>query len=109
MLEMGTDDELTIRIDDAIADLLSKQTSSGGFGLWGSTGFMLMGPAATAGVLTLFLFQMVFMDASATIATGALAERWKFRAFVLYAILGLLGGLLYARIPQRPPVRPCTF
>ena len=48
---------------------------------------MLLGEASTAGVLTLFLFQMVFMDASATIATGALAERWKFRAFVLYAIL----------------------
>jgi Amt family ammonium transporter len=27
---------------------------------------------------------MVFMDASATIATGTLAERWKFIAFVLY-------------------------
>src|SRR5262245_33152657 len=25
--------------------------------------------------------------------------------FVLYALLGLLGGLLYARIPQRPPAR----
>src|SRR5262245_20550768 len=25
--------------------------------------------------------------------------------FVLYAVLGLLGGLLYARIPQRPPAR----
>ena len=35
MLELGTDEELTLRIDDAIADLLSKQTSNGSFGLWG--------------------------------------------------------------------------
>ena len=29
-------------------------------------------------VMTLFLFQMVFMDTAATIPTGAMAERWKF-------------------------------
>lgn len=32
---LGTDDAIDQRIRDAIADLLSKQTSSGGFGLWG--------------------------------------------------------------------------
>jgi uncharacterized protein YfaS (alpha-2-macroglobulin family) len=35
MLELGTDDAIAQRIRDAIANLLSKQTSSGGFGLWG--------------------------------------------------------------------------
>ena len=35
MLGMGTDDALKQRVKDAIADLLSKQTSSGSFGLWG--------------------------------------------------------------------------
>ncbi len=34
-LGMGTDDALKQRIMDAIADLMSKQTSTGGFGLWG--------------------------------------------------------------------------
>ena len=34
-LGLGTDDALDQRIRDAIANLLSKQTSSGGFGLWG--------------------------------------------------------------------------
>lgn len=32
---MGEDMAIGARIDDAIADLLSKQSSSGGFGLWG--------------------------------------------------------------------------
>src|SRR5439155_25149748 len=36
------------------------------------------------GVFTLFLFQMVFMDTTATIPTGAMAERWKFTAFMIY-------------------------
>ena len=35
MLGLGTDAELDQRIREAIATLLSKQTSSGGFGLWG--------------------------------------------------------------------------
>ncbi|RYE08850.1 MAG: alpha-2-macroglobulin [Hyphomicrobiales bacterium] len=35
-LGLGTDAELDQRIKDAIADLLSKQTSSGSFGLWGA-------------------------------------------------------------------------
>lgn len=35
MLGLGADQALDQRIRDAIADLLSKQTSSGGFGLWG--------------------------------------------------------------------------
>ncbi|HTN61904.1 MAG TPA: alpha-2-macroglobulin family protein, partial [Devosia sp.] len=35
MIQMGTDAELDQRIKDAITNLLSKQTSTGGFGLWG--------------------------------------------------------------------------
>ena len=34
-LGMGTDDALEQRIKDSIADLLTHQTSTGGFGLWG--------------------------------------------------------------------------
>ncbi len=34
----------------------------------------------------MFLFAAVFMDTAATIPTGALAERWRFAAFLCYAL-----------------------
>ena len=36
------------------------------------------------GVFALFLFQMVFMDTTVTIPTGAMAERWKWSSFLVY-------------------------
>jgi len=54
------------------------------FGLFGRKGFFLSFGAYDVGVFALFLFQMVFMDTAATIPTGAMAERWKFSAFVIY-------------------------
>ena len=54
------------------------------FGLFGLKGFFLGGDSYDVGVFTLFLFQMVFMDTAATIPTGAMAERWKFSAFVIF-------------------------
>ena len=56
------------------------------FGLFGTTGFFLNGDAYDVGVFGLFLFSMVFMDTAATIPTGALAERWKWGSFVVYAL-----------------------
>lgn len=56
------------------------------FGLWGTKGFFLQGIAYDTAIFTLFLFQMVFMDTAATIPTGAMAERWKFSAFMIYAL-----------------------
>ncbi len=53
-------------------------------GLFGYKGFFLAGAANDTTVLVLFLFQMVFMDTAATIPTGAMAERWKFSAFMVY-------------------------
>jgi ammonium transporter, Amt family len=41
----------------------------------------------------LFLFQMVFMDTTATIPTGAMAERWKYSSFVFYGLL--VGSVIY--------------
>lgn len=55
------------------------------FGLFGASGFFLNNSVYDVGVFTLFLFQMVFMDTTATIPTGAMAERWKFTAFIPYA------------------------
>jgi Amt family ammonium transporter len=63
------------------------------FDLFGYKGFFLTGPVNDATVLTLFLFQMVFMDTAATIPTGAMAERWKFSAFCVYGLF--MAGFLY--------------
>jgi Amt family ammonium transporter len=57
------------------------------FGLFGMKGFFLTGSSLTVGVATMFLFQMVFMDTTATIPTGAMAERWKFTSFVLFSFV----------------------
>ena len=50
----------------------------------GYRGFFLSGATNDASVLTLFLFQMVFMDTAATIPTGTMAERWKFSSFIVF-------------------------
>ncbi len=63
------------------------------FGLFGTNGFFLTGVSYDASIFALFLFQMVFMDTTATIPTGAMAERWNFKSFVVYAFF--VGGILY--------------
>ncbi len=62
-------------------------------GLFGTGGFFLSGNSYDVGVFALFLFQMVFMDTAATIPTGAMAERWKFSAFCLFAFF--MGAIVY--------------
>jgi ammonium transporter, Amt family len=63
------------------------------FGLLGWSGFLLQGSGYDVGVFTLFLFQMVFMDTTATIPTGAAAERWKYSAFMIYGCF--IGSVMY--------------
>lgn len=63
------------------------------FGIFGGTGFLLSGRSYDVAIFGLFLFQMVFMDTTATIPTGAMAERWKFIAFVLYGCF--VGTIIY--------------
>jgi len=63
------------------------------FGLLGLRGFFLSPAVYTAPVATLFLFQMVFMDTTATIPTGAMAERWKFTSFVAFSFV--ISTLIY--------------
>ncbi len=63
------------------------------FGLLGHSGFLLKGVAYDSSVFALFLFQMVFMDTTATIPTGAAAERWKFSAFMIYGCC--IGTFMY--------------
>lgn len=63
------------------------------FGLFGTKGFFLSGVTYDAVVFTIFLFQMVFMDTTATIPTGSMAERWTFKSFVFYAFF--ISALVY--------------
>ena len=67
------------------------------FGLFGMKGFFLAGQSYDVAVFALFLFQMVFMDTAATIPTGAMAERWKFSAFVAFGFfLSMISYPLFA-------------
>jgi ammonium transporter, Amt family len=63
------------------------------FGLLGASKFALVSVAHDPPTMAMFLFSVVFMDTSATIPTGALAERWRFSAFMLYAVF--MSTLLY--------------
>jgi Amt family ammonium transporter len=63
------------------------------FGLIGLKGFLLQGAGYDTAAFALFLFQMVFMDTTATIPTGAAAERWRFSAFMIYGCC--IGTFMY--------------
>ena len=62
-------------------------------GIMGGTGFFLAGAHYDVAIFTMFLFQMVFMDTTATIPTGSMAERWKFSSFMVYGVL--VGAIIY--------------
>jgi Amt family ammonium transporter len=49
--------------------------------------------AATAPTVAFFLYMVAFMDTTATIPTGAMAERWKWNAFVGWALF--CGAIYY--------------
>jgi Amt family ammonium transporter len=63
------------------------------FGLLGGRGFFLSGSSYDIAVFALFLFQVVFMDTTATIPTGAMAERWKYLSFFIYG--WFVGTVIY--------------
>src|SRR5712671_90499 len=63
------------------------------WGILGGSGFALGGSAYDVGVVAFFLFQLVFMDTAATIPTGSMAERFRFKPFVIYALF--ISAILY--------------
>ena len=67
-----------------------------GFGnwtfLWGGSGYALSGAAYSAPVAAFFLYMVAFMDTTATIPTGSMAERWKWKSFVGW---GLFCGAIF--------------
>jgi Amt family ammonium transporter len=59
--------------------------------LW-KGGFALSGHGYDVAVLAFFLYMVAFMDTTATIPTGAMAERWKWKSFVVW---GLFCGAIF--------------
>jgi Amt family ammonium transporter len=55
-------------------------------------GYDHLGDAATPALLGFFLYMVAFMDTVATIPTGSMAERWKWKSFVWW---GLFCGAVY--------------
>ncbi|MDO9175924.1 MAG: ammonium transporter, partial [Actinomycetota bacterium] len=55
-------------------------------------GYSHLGNAATPALLGFFLYMVAFMDTVATIPTGSMAERWKWKSFVIW---GLFCGAIY--------------
>ena len=59
--------------------------------LW-QGGWALSGSHITPAVVGFFLYMVAFMDTTATIPTGSMAERWKWNSFVMW---GLFCGAIY--------------
>jgi Amt family ammonium transporter len=55
-------------------------------------GYDHLGSAASPALLGFFLYMVAFMDTVATIPTGSMAERWKWKSFVIW---GLFCGAFY--------------
>ncbi len=75
-----------VTLGDWTGMLAAPLLSFGQFGLLGGSGFMLAGLGMNTGILSFFIFQMVFMDTAATIPTGSMAERIKWSGFCLGAL-----------------------
>src|SRR5919108_5090346 len=80
----------------AAVDAAGKATGAYTYGLMGTTGWLLTGVANDVAVMVLFFFMMVFMDTTATIPTGAMAERWSWKNFCLFGLWVALPYCLYA-------------
>src|SRR4051794_29918264 len=65
---------------------LGEPVQLGNWNVISHSGFFLTGKAYDVGILAFFFFQLVFMDATATIPTGAMAERFKWNAFLLWGL-----------------------
>jgi Amt family ammonium transporter len=75
------------------AHVTQAGVEDGGWGLFGHTGWFLTGKGYDGASAVWFLFMMVFMDTTATIVTGACAERWSFKSFCVFSVL--IGGFIY--------------
>jgi ammonium transporter, Amt family len=72
---------------------IALRVGGGTWGFFGTAKFALVSVARDPASLVMFMYAAVFMDTAATIPTGAMAERWKFSAFLLYGVF--MSTLLY--------------
>ena len=79
----------------AAVDAAGKATGAFTYGLIGLKGWFLTGAVGDTAVMVLFFFMMVFMDTTATIPTGAMAERWAWKNYCLYGLWIALPYCLY--------------
>jgi Amt family ammonium transporter len=80
----------------AAVDAAGKATGAFTYGIIGLKGWFLTGAVNDVAVMVLFFFMMVFMDTTATIPTGAMAERWAWKNFCLYGLWISLPYCIYA-------------
>jgi ammonium transporter, Amt family len=80
----------------AATDAAGTATGAFTYGLMGTKGFFLSSSVNDVSVMALFFFMMVFMDTTATIPTGAMAERWAWRNFLLFGVWVALPYCLFA-------------
>jgi Amt family ammonium transporter len=91
---VGGPQSLSLYGGTALNHMLYLPIAGKSWGICGLSGFFLSGNSITPGALVLFLYMMVFMDTTATIPTGALAERWSFKSFTLFSVC--VGAFLYS-------------
>jgi ammonium transporter, Amt family len=76
-----------------LSNMLTVDIGGHTWGLLGWSGFALTGATYDVGVIAFFLFQLVFMDTAATIPTGSMAERFRWKPFVFYGLF--ISAILY--------------
>ncbi len=81
-------------IGPVIDEKTHEPTGAYKYGIIGTKAFFLNG-VEDMSVMALFFFMMVFMDTTATIPTGAMAERWAWKSFVIYGLWVALPYCIY--------------
>jgi Amt family ammonium transporter len=82
----GVGSVASLGLNSGLSQEFTVQIAGRSHGLFGLSGFFLPPSLITPAIAALFMFQLVFMDTAATIPTGALAERWRFVAFMLFSV-----------------------
>jgi Amt family ammonium transporter len=80
----------------AATDAAGNATGAFTYGIMGLKGFFLGSNVGDVSVMALFFFMMVFMDTTATIPTGSMAERWAWKNFCIFSLWVALPYCLYA-------------